>query len=471
MHTLALDPHSIILAMKAGLRIYSTRGTVELRSKNLVRVHEILQGRLAGQYSERALIAAVPFAQQVTVRRYLRALRDAGAIQFGKNSAAQYLRQPAGKAAKPRLLTSMSETSGDDPRRGGQHASLQYITRQEFASLLVRKVTTGAPAKHQIYVLMDGSWTAESGSEGYDRQASYSKWLLGGEFSHRDKPKIEVFQIDKNTGALARKATLAGKSLALNREVPKALELVRATDIEQVPLAVCQADFMLCSVELQRFGVDYDRVADEVLRDMLMRMTIESADMVQQIRWRRVLVAGMAGKSPLPRIVRADDCLVAASRDELRLRLIERILGQTHRAAVHMEQCDLLQSWSSSDMDYLAQILRQRHSCLKARVTTRVDGLYQCMHEDMQTASLLKHKALRDLMILLTWRTFYGRSNNVASSPAHECDYSLIGNPVQLRSVLSRAIKQSKEEIVEKYPVFAKISCWGKNAWVGTLNG
>ena len=56
---------------------------------------------------------------------------------------------------------------------------------------------------------------------------------------------------------------------------------MRATDIEQAPLAVCQADFMLCSVELRRFGVDYDRVADEVLRDMLMRMTIESADMVQ----------------------------------------------------------------------------------------------------------------------------------------------------------------------------------------------
>ena len=471
MHTLALDPHSIILPMKTGLRIYSTQGTVELRSKNLARVHEILQGRLAGQYSEKALISALPLAQRVTVRRYLRALRDAGAIQFGKNGAARYFRQPSGKAAKSRLLTRMSETTGDDQLRGSKHASLQYMTRQEFASLLVRKVTTGAPARRQIYVLMDGSWTAKSGSEGCDRQASYSKWLLGGESSHRDKPKIEVFQIDKNTGALARKATLAGKSLALNRDVPKALELVRATDIEQAPLAVCQADFMLGSAELRRFGVDYDRVADEVLRDMLMRMTIESADMVPQIRWRRMLVAGMAAESPLLRIVRADDCLVAASPGELRLRLIERILGQTHRTTVHMEQCDLLQSWNSSDMDYLAQVLRQRHSCLKAQVTTRVDGLYQCMHEDVQTASLFKHKALRDLMILLTWRTYYGSSNDVASRPAHECDYSLIGNPVQLRSVLSRTIKQSKEEIIERCPVFAKISCWGKNAWIGTLNG
>jgi hypothetical protein len=470
MRTLALDPRSIIVLMKTGLRVYSMQGTVELRSTNLARVHEILQGRLTGQYTERALISAVPVAQRMTVRRYLRALRDAGAIQIGKNSTAQYSMQPMGKEAQSHLLIRPSQAGNDDQHQGSKQASLQYITWRELSSLLVRKIDTRAAAKRQIYVLTDESWTVESGSEGCHRQALYSRWLLSGDFSHLEKPKIEIFQIDKNTGALTRKAMLAGKRLAINLEVPKALELVHATDIEQAPLAVCQANSMLCPMELRWFGVDYDRVADEVLRDTLMRMTIESADAISQIRWRRMSIADMASESTLQRVVRTDDCLVAASLGELRLRLVERFLSQTQGTVVHAERCDLLQSWSSSDLDYLAQVLRQRHSCLEAEVTTRADGLYQCAHGDLCTTSLLKHKALRDLMILLTWRTYYGQHDDAAYRPAHECDYSLIAKPLQLRKVFSGTTEQLGVEIVGKHLIFAKISCWGKSAWVGTLD-
>ena len=470
MSTLTLDPNSIIVPMKAGLRIYSTQGTVELRSKNLVGVHEILQGRLAGQYTEKTLVSAVPSTQRMTVRRYLRALRGAGAIQTGKNGAARYSRQPTAKAAAPRLLTKPSE-AGDEVRRpSAKQASLQYITWREFASLLVRKVDAGAAARRQIYVLTDESWTVGSGAKGRDREASYSRWLLGGEVSPLEKPKIEIFQIE-NTGALTRKTAFTGKSLGINREVPKALDLVRATDIEQAPLAVCQADSMLCPMELRRFGVGYDRVAEEVLRDMLMRMTVESADAIRQIRWRRLPIEGMASESTLPRISHTDDCLVAASLGELRLRLVERVLGQTQGTLVHAEQWDLLQPWSAPDLDYLAQVLRQRHSSLQAQVTTRTDGLYECIHGDLQTASLLQHKALRDLMVLLAWRTYYGHCDAAAYRPAHECDYSFIAAPVQLKRIFNRATQQSKERIVEQSPVFAKISCWGKSAWIGMLHG
>lgn len=471
MHKLMLDPRSIIVAMKTGLRVYSTQGTVELRSKNLAGVHEILQGRITGQYTERALISAVPSAQRMTVRRYLRALRDAGAIQIGKNSTVQYSRHPMGKAAKNHLLTRLSESGGDDQHRGSKQASLQYTTWREFSTLLVRKSDTRAAAKRQIYVLTDELSTVEPGSKDCDRQVFYSKWLLSGQFSHLEKPKIEIFQMDKNTGALTRKATLAGKRLAINREVPKALELVRATDIEQAPLAVCQANSTLYPIGLRLFGVDYDRVADQVLRDMLVRMTIESADASCQIRWRRMPIADMASESALPRVVRTDDCLVAASLGELRLRLVERFLSQTQGTIVHAERCDLLQSWSSPDLDYLAQVLRQRHNSLEAQVTTKADGLYQCAHGDMCTTSLLRHKALRDLMILLTWRTYYGHRDDAAYRPAHECDYSLIANPAQLRRVFRRTTGDLGAEMAGKYSFFAKIHCWGKSAWVGMLDG
>ena len=211
MRTLALDPRSIILPMKAGLRIYSTQGTVELRSKNLSRVHEILQGRLAGQYSEKALIAAVPFAQRVTVRRYLRVLRDAGAIQFDKNSAARYFRQPAEKAAKHRLRTRMSETSGDDQLRGSKHASLQYITRQDFASLVVRKARD--PSRRQgaqIYVLMDESWTGESGSEG-----------CLGRLPTPNGSSAESFLIEKSRRSRYSKSTKTPERLRARRRLPE----------------------------------------------------------------------------------------------------------------------------------------------------------------------------------------------------------------------------------------------------------
>lgn len=466
VRNLTLDPNSIIVPMKAGLRIYSAQGTVELRSKNLAGVHELLQGRLAGQYTEKALVSAAPSTQRMTVRRYLRALRSAGAIQAGKNGDARSFGEPTAKATASRLPARPSEASGEDQRPGGKQASLQYVTWREFASLLVRKADAGRAARRQLYVL-DESQTSDAKCR--DRQASYSRWLLGGKFSPLERPKIEVFQIEKNTGALTRKAAFTGKNVGINREVPKALELVRATDIEQAPLAVCHADSMLCPMALRRFGVDYARVAEEVLRGMLMRMTLESADAIRQIRWRQ-LIADPASESALPRALRADDCLVAASLGELRLRLVERILGQTQGTPVHAEQWDLLQSWSTADLDYLAQVLRQRHSSLKAQITARTDGLYECTHGDLRTASLLKYKALRDLMILLTWRTYYGHCD-ATHRPAHECDYSLIANPVQLRRIFTRSAAQSRGRIVEQSPFFAKLSCWGKSAWIGTLHG
>jgi hypothetical protein len=426
--TLTLDPRSIIMPMETGLRIYSTQGTVELRSKNLARVHEIFLDRLAGQYTERALISAVPSAQKMTVRTYLRALRDAGAIQFGKNGIALRFKQQAVKAAQPRF-----------------------------------------PAKRQIYVLTDESRIVEPNSDNCDWRAPYSKWLLSREYSYSCKPKIEVFQIDKNTGGLTRRATLAGKGLAVNREVPNALELVRATDVEQAPLAVCHADSMLCYMEVRRFGVDYDRVADEMLRDMLTRMMCESPDEVRRIEWRRIPIAKETASEPaLPPVMR-DNCIVSASLGELRLQLLERFMARTQRMSAQEERCNLLQSWHSPDLDYLSRVLRQRHSYLEAQITIRVDGLYQCTHGDLSTASLLRQKALRDLMILLTWRTYYGCRDDAAYKLAHECDYSFAANPAQLKKVLTSATKRQSAEIANMYAVFAKLSCWGKNAWVGML--
>ena len=468
MQTLTLDPSAIIVSIKTGLRVYSTQGTVELRSKSLAGVHEVLQRRLTGQYTEKALVSAVSLTQRTTVLRYLRALRDAGAIQSGKRKTSQYFKHQTDRAVKSHF----PKTGNNDQPQGSRQASLQYVTWQEFSSLLVQKVETGGATTRQIYVLTDESWTVKSGLEECDWRAFYSRWLLSKEVSRPEKPKIEVFQINKNTGGLARKAILAGKRLAINREVPKALELVRATDIEQVPLAVCHANPMLRPMEVRRFGVDYDRVADEVLRDMLMRMTIESPGALSQIQWRRIPIAkNMASEPTLPQVVRANDCLVAASLGELRLRLLERSIEQTQRTPVHAERCDLLQPWSFPDLDYLAEVLRQRHSYLEAEVTIREDGLYQCAQGDLCTNSLLKHKALRDLMILLIWRTYYGHHDDAAYRPAHECDYRFIANPLQLRKIFSRIFEQLGAEVVEKYSVFAKISCWGKSAWIGMIDG
>jgi hypothetical protein len=467
--TLTLDPRSIIMPMETGLRIYSTQGTVELRSKNLARVHEIFLDRLAGQYTERALISAVPSAQKMTVRTYLRALRDAGAIQFGKNGIALRFKQQAVKAAQPRSLTKPPKVDDEAQLQGDKQVSLQYVTGREFASLLVRKVATGFPAKRQIYVLTDESRIVEPNSDNCDWRAPYSKWLLSREYSYSCKPKIEVFQIDKNTGGLTRRATLAGKGLAVNREVPNALELVRATDVEQAPLAVCHADSMLCYMEVRRFGVDYDRVADEMLRDMLTRMMCESPDEVRRIEWRRIPIAKETASEPaLPPVMR-DNCIVSASLGELRLQLLERFMARTQRMSAQEERCNLLQSWHSPDLDYLSRVLRQRHSYLEAQITIRVDGLYQCTHGDLSTASLLRQKALRDLMILLTWRTYYGCRDDAAYKLAHECDYSFAANPAQLKKVLTSATKRQSAEIANMYAVFAKLSCWGKNAWVGML--
>lgn len=466
--TLTLDPSAIIVSIKTGLRVYSTQGTVELRSKSLAGVHEVLQRRLTGQHTEKALVSAVSSTQRMTVLRYLRALRDAGAIQSGKSRTSQYSKHQADKATNSHFSTA----GNNDQCRGSKQASLQYVTWREFSSLLVQKVATGGTATRQIYVLADESWTVKSGSGGCDWRALYSRWLLSKEVPHLKKPKIEIFQMDKNTGGLTRKASLAGKRLATNRKVPKTLELVHATDIEQVPLAVCHANPMLRPMDVRRFGVDYDRVADEVLRDMLMRMTIESPDAIRQIQWRRIPIAkNMASEPTLPLVVRANDCLVAASLGELRLRLLERLMEQTQKTSVHTEHLDLLQPWSFPDLEYLAEVLRQRYSSLEAKVTIRGDGLYQCAQGDLCTSSLLKHKALRDLMIFLTWRTYYGRRDDAAYRPAHECDYRLIASPLHLRKLLRRTTEQMGAELVEKHPVFAKISCWGKCAWIGMIDG
>lgn len=462
MHTLTLDPRAIIVSRKTGLRVYSRQGTVELRSKNLAEVHEILQKQLTGRHTEKTLLSAVPLAQRITVRRYLSALRDAGAFRIEQNNLAQYVTQGRRKVGKNRLLAVVTDRRGQS-----MQASIQYVTCGEFSSLLVRKSQTRGAARRQVYVLTDGPETVESSP-----RAAYSRWLLGRQSPSSRKPTIEVFQIDKESGELVRKAMLAGKSLASHREVPKALELVVATDIEQAPLAVCQANSTLCPIEFRRFGLDYDRVADEVLRDVLLCLVMDSAAAARQIRWKRLLIAkDRLAESALPRGIRADNCLVAASWGALRLRILEQWMGQTQEAPAHEERCDLLQPWNFPDLDYLAQVLRQRHTYLQAHVTTRADGLYQCRYGELCTTSLLRHKALRDLMILLSWKTYYERHADALYRRAHECDYSSIANPPQLGRIFSHAIEQTGTQMAEKYFTFAKLSGWGKNAWIGMLDG
>lgn len=457
MSIITVHPNSIIVATKGGLRVYSTRGTVELRSKNLAGVHEMLQGRLGGQYTENALVSAASPTQRVTVRRYLRALREAGAIRSGKNDAAGDFRQRT------------SEAGDSDRRPVGRQPSLQFITGREFASLLVRSAETRPKARRRIYVLTDESWTSGSGTNVRDREAFYSRWLLGGQFSPLDRPKTEVFEIEK-TGALTRKAAFTGRNLRMNREVPKAMDLVRAADIEQAPLAVCHADSILCPIDVRWFGVDYNRVSAVVLRYMLTRMTMETTNAIDSIGWRQLPIEGRVSNPTLPRVRCADDCLIAASLGELRLGLVDRILGQTPGMPVHAEPWDLLQPRSVPDLDYLAQVLRQRHSSLQAQITTRSDGLYECTLGDLRTTSMLKHKALRDMMVLLTWSTYYGLST-AAYRPAHGCDYSFIARPEKLRRIFNCVIAKSKRGIAGRSAAVAKISCWGKNAWIGILHG
>lgn len=472
MQRLTLDPCAIIVCTSFGLRVYSTQGTIELRAKSLAGVHERVHKHLRGQYTEKTLISAVPLEQRATLRRYLYALRNAGAIPVGNKSVVPDPRRRVRKDTEFYLTTKLSDESDSDQRRGSEQASVKYVTHKQLSSLLVQKDQPGTAGTRQVYVLADDSSTVESDLGRDDRQAFYSRWLLSGTSSSSKKLKIDIFQINKSTGALTRKATFTGKRLATNREVPKALELVHATDIEQVPLAICEANSILRPVGLRWFGVDYNRVADEVLRDIMMRLTVESTDAIRQIRWRRMAIAKDTPiELTVPRVVRADECLVARSFGELRLRLLEYFIGQTQKTPVHAEGCDLLQPWSCPDLDYLAQVLRQRHSHLEAHVKTRADGLYECVLGDLCTASVLRHKALRDLMILLTWRTYYGHRDDAVYRPAHECDYSLIAKPLQLRRLFISTAGQSASEVAEKCLIFAKISCWGREAWLGTLDG
>ncbi len=441
MKRVSIEPCSLILPAENVLYVFNQRGIATVRSKNIHRVHQVLEQYLDGRYDEETLIEAARGISQPIIRAFLTKMREAGAIRIEEDHSA---------------LNEASQV----------HARTRFIEPEQAWQELLTIDRWNKPEDTLIYVVVCSSRAdaVHPPLSGVDLRASYARWLsLNIEQPQRVARGVKVFQLDVTKGTMAQMLVIGGTSSSDLREVPARLGLIAPADVDQSPLAVARAAHDLFPLSFTRFGLRHDEILFE---EMVCEFIVKALLLVDEKR----------ASSPI-----FIDCSIATSLLELRIAVLERYAAA--RAAADatptsvkdvkllQEVEELLKEQENKpiDLKYLADVLQLHKSDLTARLKITGDGLFIYERGAHRGCSFIRAKALRDILLSLTREAYYADAVHDTGEAGFRTDFSSFINKAQLRGIL----RDRQAELSGKYPRarlrFFKFQGWGRTVWAGNI--
>ncbi|HMG73600.1 MAG TPA: hypothetical protein VK582_08870 [Pyrinomonadaceae bacterium] len=421
MKTVSYEPHSLILSAKDVLYVLNRRGIFTIQAKNIDRLHDRLKGHLDGKHDQDTLLASVPAPQRPTIEKYLTKLQEVGALHCVEEDFDELV---------------FVSLDGSYPHPKKEHdAYLFFITPNDAHAVLFSLERWKKRAKKIVCVVAASTIDVE-------RRKQYAKWLLSNFNIFPEQPFCyQLYQLDNAQERLTRLLEVRDSKAADLRTIPEQLNVITIADVDQVPLVVARAAHPFFSRDISMVGLNYDDTYEQLMIEFCTRELL--GQHTQQ---------------------------VARSRLHLRISLLERYAEtQKTHDLLTTESLDLLQDKTShEDVSYLQDVLRLRVSSLPAQVSKTNANLFVYECNDRRACSFIRAKALRDILLFLTWDEFY----QDASTQIYEfatSDYQRF-----IKDSLLRTIADEREaDLFVKYgPAqfsYRAVRCWGRTAWAGEI--
>ncbi len=469
---------TVTIAEDDAISVLNRRGIVTIRSKNIGYLHRALLPHIDGHQDEAGLLALLPQHLHSVARDYLRQLEEAKAIVRGDahSTDADFIDRPGslsaaalGRGERPlyQVAGTSSFVSLQGPvreKKGQGVRHVCFVSRKQAANELL---WAGRRRHEMIYV--EASRRTRHGRPTppeLEERAEYARWLLGLREPSLT-PRACFYDWDANEGSLRKLVNVASDDEAEISKIPRQIDLITMVDVNQRPLVCLRASHRLFPIAISRFGVRYESLSEELVREFIAR-TLLSRNRPLTLMQVRTTISGQRMSETVP--IPAGDVLswaVALSQLAVRAQALE--LHAQHRSgkALNGEIVDVLRvSSSHSEVAYLQRVLRLRLSALTAQWGTTEAGYFFFESSGHVGFSLIREKALRDLLLRLMWKTYYGSS--AEAQPQLACDYSSFVPP----SVLGRLVR-AKEAALSQCGVFTFLSshvrAWGRGVWVGRV--
>jgi hypothetical protein len=471
--SLLLDDHSLILAQKGVLHVFSQRGAFDLRARDIDTLHARLTPFLQGTHAEWTLLEAVPSAALESLRSYLEKLRQAGALRTLSAEpetsdtpppvANLGPARPCGRFTWKGRIVNVSLNGPGSASLPAGVASLEFLSPLDAGRWLARLGEPGLSPPACRTCVIDATAPDLPSERDLLIRAACARWLLGSGIDCEQAGRTLVFELDAPRGILRRLAVLdpSQPDHAL-RTLPDQLALIHSGDVDQLPLVVATAAHRFFAPMVQRMGLDYATVRDHLLRDFLVRLDVDTAGRETAVFFQGEIDAPLARYSrlELPREA-ALTMPVASTLLDLKIVLLER---QAERLARQQDlpwrEVDLLAGEEAHPtLQCLREILRLRRKNLRVRWTETGQGAILIADGRRCAASFVRAKAVAELLLYAIWDLFYGAP--VAPLPtlaAHS-----FATRAELRRIAAVACRQSDPAAL----VLRVVRRWGITAWVG----
>jgi len=477
---LRFSTDTVIIPEDNAISVLNRRGIVTIRARNIDRLHRVLQPYINGTHDEAALLMLLPQHLQSVTRDYLRKLEDANAIVrescFSTDtSLPQYPACYVEKAGITDKLTlsgterKPSFVSFKGPVRemivpGIRH--LCFVTRKRMARELLR---AGRRRHEMIYV---GASRSNPNGKFFrpelEQCTVQARWLLSlRESADPTSQSACFYEWDNIEGSLQKVVEIASNDQAEISSIPRRIDLIHMVDVNQRPLVCLRAHQRFFPSEVLRFGVRYDSLWEELVLEFIAQILLDDRRS-QRLSRGRTTVSGkrMGGNARLP-VGNLSSWAVAPSQLTMRARALELHARQRSGKIQKEESVDVLTLQAShSEVTYLQKVLRLRFSSLAARLVTTADGYIYCEASGRRTCSLIREKALRDLLLALTWDAYYGSSTVAAPQLGYDFD-SFVESPVL------KELVRAKEAVLSQSGMCTLLSfhtrAWGRRVWIGRV--
>jgi len=421
MKTVSYEPHSLILSAKDVLYVFNRRGVLTIQAKNIDRLHDRLKDHLNGKHSRETLLASVPDAQRPTIEKYLTKLQEAGALRVEEPDK-----------DKP-VFVSLDSASPSPQKEYG--AYLFFIAPQDVHAVLFNLERWKEHAK-KIICVVAGS------TIGIDRRKQYAKWLLSNFHISPEQPLcFQLFQLDEAQERLTKLLEIRDANAADLRIIPEQLNVVSVADVDQVPLVAARASHPFFSHDIGMIGLYFEDTCEQLIAEF-----------------------------GIQELLGQHSQHVASSRLLLRFKLLEHYTtAQTNDSLTTTEPLDLLQDKTThDDVGYLQGVLRLRISSLPARFSTTKTNLFIYECNGRRACSFIRAKALRDILLFLTWDEFY-KDVSLETYKFATNDYQRFLEDRGLR----RIADERKADLFERYGPpelnYREVHYWGRTAWAGEI--
>ncbi|HET6762328.1 MAG TPA: hypothetical protein VFH27_01620 [Longimicrobiaceae bacterium] len=462
----------LVLPAPGALHVVTPRGSFDLRGGGIDVLHARLAPHLVGERSAAELLAAVPAAQRGAVGAYLARMRAVGALEDA--GAPAPARDPLRVlrclgARRPRLRLRADgarvDVALDAPPRQGPGATsvcLGFATPAEAGALLVQAGRPGrGPRRVTCVVAEDGKATASP--DELERRAGVARWLLRTGDARGPGFALRVYRLDQEVGTLTRLLAVDPTRVEEMADLPDRLGILRAVDVDQVPLVVATAAHPLYPHAATAYGLDLTAVRAHLLRAFLLPLLTSPATLGERTAFR----AGPVGAPPrcfTPCAPPGEGAVLAtaASPAALHLALLEEHAAR--RMDAHppaWREVDLLAGNETHPaLRYLRDVLRLRRAELRGRVATTADGLTLCSAAGAEGRSFLPTLALARVLLAAAWQEFYGSAlPDGGGAPQPALEPAAFASPATLRRTVRRAA--ASPGCLGLRVSVARLRCWG----------